>query len=318
MVENCLADTGMGQNTILIIAALIAAGGVGLFLLSRRYKLRGSFLAAVLVFAAAMFITAQPVAAQSNECTGEEVTGLRLVNDTYEGVINEEFELAIVSNDLFPAGDAIDWGTLDLEPGDSDVDVSTNLFHPNAASYSCGFVTYDPDRAAEAVIVYIDPECYGEVDSIPLPSQLVFYYTAKSQSGIKAPKPAKVTITLDQVIVSDQSIHINFNSSTEGSVNVADGATTVVGTIDRSSVDLDPSNPGQQTSIVVPAAYDPDIDVTIEVDSDGLVTLTVASVGDTSCQTGTITVDIPFTIKNNAGKTSNQAVITSTFSNECA
>lgn len=330
MIENCLASTGMSQNTILLVAVVISLLGVGLFLLSRRYKLRGSFLAIVLMFVAVTFVTALPVSAQSaNSCSAnadssgqQPGSGIQLTDDAYDlpaGVIDEgNFGMTIAANDLFPDSDPINWATLDLDPSTPEVDTYSMLYHPDYPSYACGYVWYNfplfgDNEAPETVYVNMSGYCHdADVDDHrPEPSHYTFQYTAASLSGKKAPQPATVTLTLfEQPIAFDHTIEATLGPDITGSVNVADNA---IGTIDPSSVDLDPSTPGQQTSITVPAAYDSDIDVTIEVDSNGLVTLTVSIIGLPACSEGAITADIPYTIKNSLGTTSNIAVITTYY-----
>lgn len=317
----------MAQNTMLMIAALIAVFGIGLFLLSRRMKLRGSLLAILLVFVAAMFMgVAQPVSAQSSECTGDDevaATTLQLRDDSETASPGDDFLMSIADNDLFKDGDPIDWDTLDLNPETDEVDWYFSLMHPDDASYQCGGVEYLPDDNLEAVRVTLNPECYGD-DTIDFPDTLTFQYTASSQSGKKAPQPATVTIIIefDNVTAFDHEIFIGGGVDPE--VNVAEDATTLNGTIDPDSVDLDPETAGRQTSITVPSSLGPDLEVTLTVNSAGLVTAEITSgsipeeINDyPACNQDHTLVVVPYTIENTLDEVSDPADITVTFDANC-
>lgn len=320
MLESCtLADTGMAQNTLLIIAATIVVLGIGLLFAGKRYGFRGSFLTVLFVFVAVLFLSVKPASAQNANCdpeATEETVSLRLVNDTYAGTPGETLYAPVVANDLFPNGDLIDWYSLDLIPETEEIDTFTYIYHPNDPTLRCGYAYFEHDVTGEEIEIYIESTCYDDdSNTFPLVSPLTFGYTAKTQSGVKAPAPATVTIILEGVYAFDHTIYLNHTLTADA--NVASDAVTFVGTINSDSVDLDPSTPGRQTTLTITDIATPDVDLTLEVDSTGLVTATLTGEGDLTCQSGGLG-SFPYTIQNSAFTVSNEANIEITYNFDCA
>ncbi|NJK63354.1 MAG: tandem-95 repeat protein, partial [Synechococcaceae cyanobacterium SM2_3_1] len=204
-------------------------------------------------------------------------------DDTATTTPNTPVSLDVTSNDSDPDG-SIDPTTIDLDPATSGQQTSLTL--PGQGTLTVdenGLVTFIPD-----------PDFVGTV-MIP--------YTVRDNDGLLS-NPATITIVVGQPPTAvDNSVVTLIN--TPARIPITNNDFDPDGDIDPTTVDLDPSTPGQQTSITVDEAG------TFTVNETGLVTFTPVP-GFTG------SVEIPYTVNDNDGLTSNTATITVTISSLCS
>jgi hypothetical protein len=287
VIDACetLADTGNNQLLIIGGALLLVTLAASWLLTGRKVQLKFMVAALGIVFGFSLLMAPVVTYAQSvpDECIeqsedeqggdedSEPAAVLGLVDDA--GVMqvpdNDQMVLylAILGNDTAPDDDPIDWDTVDLDPETVGLQTSIDLPHPDDADFSCGTISAGTFGVLQVALQ--DP-CYDtDFNDLAIPSDFTiapFTYTVQTVGAVQAPAPATVTITTqteapEQIVYADsQNVCTIFGPAT---VDLTNGATTSAGSIDPASVDLNPSLPGQQTSITLPG------DNIITVDSSG-------------------------------------------------
>ena len=166
--------------------------------------------------------------------------------------------------------------TVDLDPDTDDIQKEIEI--PNQGTFTAddeGNITFTPE-----------PDFVGEV-TIP--------YTVED-NGDRTSEPANITIE----VVNIPPVATNDNASSKLDVpvtfNIVTNDTDSDGSIDPTTVDLDPDTPGVQKTFAVSGQG------SFEADAEGNVTFVPESgfVGQ---------VTIPYTVSDNSGSTSNQADI---------
>ncbi|WP_144895661.1 Ig-like domain-containing protein [Lutibacter sp. Hel_I_33_5] len=122
-------------------------------------------------------------------------------------------------------------------------------------------------------------------------------YTVKDNDGLLASTPGTISVMVTSVndlpVVTDDTVTTTEDANV--SINVLTNDTDPDGTIDATSVDLDPSTPAKESTITTPAGV-------WTVDANGVVTLDPA-------ENFTGTATLPYTVKDDEGTTSNQGTI---------
>lgn len=343
LAETGVSQTVVLLASVLIIAATFAMFWFGRNNYRYNYK-RGVFSAAVLLFGLAVVVSpagtvyaqsiedCPPETSQTDNSSGDNGDNtpqvLALVDDqvTMQFPSDDSWQTAttyayyaVLANDSAPTDDPLDWDTVDLDPNTPGLQRSLSFQHPNAPSdedceiaeiqvgvfgvlditmnYSCGYLIDEENSIYETHII---PNDYQ------IPS---FTYTAQTQSGQPAPVPALVTILAEPspssgVVIANNDQWQCTHSSSPWYGSLPDNDTTTVGTINPSTVDLNPSLPGLQQSVV--ATSNMGSTYQLSVDSAGEFTIDVINMvaGDTA-------VDFTafYTIQNTAGTVSNIATI---------
>lgn len=246
-----------------------------------------------------------------------------LVDDSYQfaapanwSLYGEVYSLPILANDIPHAGDSMDGST-------------TQLIDPElqelTGSYSTNTIPGDNDSFIKwsvppgggsngglngAVTVTAGPH-------VPTNTPFTIQYTANSVSGGAPAAPATITFTINATPTNPISVtqiaslgsSCGYGDTVVGDTfSVADAVTngfisTTIGSIDPSTVDLDPFTLGRQTSFT-------NANGTIVVDNSGVITLTSYS--------GKDLIPFFFTVMNTNGDTSNPIVLTTDqFTGNC-
>ncbi|TVZ56571.1 gliding motility-associated-like protein [Lutibacter sp. Hel_I_33_5] len=199
-----------------------------------------------------------------------------IVDDMVTITEESKATINVVSNDTDVDG-SIDPNTVDLDPITPGVQ--------NTITTPEGLWTVNPS----GVVTFEPVTNFTGTASLP--------YTVQDNNGLEATTPGTISVTVTPVDDSPAAVD-DTATTTEGanvSVNVTSNDTDPDGTIDATTVDLDPSTPGQQSTITTPAGV-------WTVDPSGVVTLDPAD-----NFTGTAT--IPYTVKDDSGLESNQGTI---------
>ncbi len=199
-------------------------------------------------------------------------------NDNANTPFNTPVTLNPLTNDTPSDGAALDPSTLDLDPLTPGVQESLTV--PGKGTF-----TRNPDGS-----VTFTPEP-GFTGTVTIP------YTVKDTSG-STTNTANIAITVRAPavpIARDDSATTPYN--TPVTLNpIANDTPGAGATLDPSTLDLDPATPGIQNQVIVPGKG------TFVRNPDGSVTFTPVE-GFTG------TVEVPYTIRDNAGQESNPAII---------
>ncbi len=333
-----LADTGVNQTVTLMLSSGIILITFALLFFTRKSHVKYRLLVAVLVFG--FTVLASPAsfayAQSADDCTpgtsgnggGENNQTLGLVDDqlTMQFPSDDSWDTvttyayyAVLANDSAPTDDPLDWDTIDLDPNTAGRQLSRSFQHPDAP------VEEDCEIASVAVgtlgvlIITMNYSCSYLIDEdnfiyetlvIPSDYQIPqFLYTANTQGGQPAPVPAVVTILAEPnpsagVVVANNDEWVCTHGSSPWYGNLPDNDTTSVGTINPASVDLNPSLPGLQQSVV--ATSNLGSTYQLSVDSAGEFTIDVINMVDGDTATSFTAY---YTIQNSAGTVSNVATI---------
>ncbi len=321
-----LADTGVNQTILLAIGSILLCAAVGFLYLQKRFGIK-SLVLLFAMFGLTLFaaLPATSYAQTAGDCppaaqdedSGSSPQVLSLVND--QGVLQRPsggdggspqtyLHLAILANDNALAGDPIDWTTIDLDPNTAGQQTSLSLTHPSDATYSCGSITVSSFGILE---ISLNIRCYNEsFDELTIPGDYAippFTYTAQTLGGNPAPAPATVTILVvaepepGVVFAQDDQESAGGGCSFEGfTLNLVANDSTTTGTIDPTTVDLNPGLPGLQKTVTLD--YQASV-FQASVDNSGVVTVTRLSGIDADPPT------FYYTVQNTNGDVSNVATI---------
>lgn len=308
-----LAETGLNTLHYGVIALTLFTLSLVVFK-KLSYK---PFIAAIAFIFSLNLLVPYVVSAQSlpEECLlsdpDNEIISLSLLDDA--GVMqlpdgdtffSTNIYLPILSNDIPPTQDPLDWSTIDLDLNTLGQQTSFSLPHPNDDTYSCGEVSIG---SFGILVVELRYECWDEdqLNSLIIPNDFSippFNYTVQTLSGLHAPDPAIVTVSVEatpdigEVIAVDDFI---YNCAYPVQVSILLNDSTSVGALNTSTVDLNPSLPGQQTSVSIEQNGEV---FTAEVNSSGVVTFNSSS--GMNCPP-----DFFYTVRNSNGTLSNVALI---------
>ncbi len=327
-MEACerLVDTGLSQITLLSVGVLVISAALALIFFGNRYSIKTLVLVVGVLFSLT-FISSPAISfaqAVEDDCptevdNDEGTAVLSLVDD--QGVIQLPDEdsstttiyMAILNNDQHEAGDPIDWETVDLDPDTPGIQSSIALMHPDdeVDDYYCGSITVE---SFGILSVSLSFNCFdGEFDAsleIPLDYTIApFAYTAQTLGGTPATAPATVTVIVEADIEASIVLAENDHASEFGdcgvfesfSFNVLTNDSTSEGSLVASTVDLNPSRAGVQSSVNI--VVDGTV-FTASVNGAGLVTVTNVS------ENGEAPPVFFYTVENSNGGVSNVAAIT--------
>lgn len=315
-----------------MVAIIFMALAGGLFLIKRRYKLKLlGIMLSLLVGTSLIVAPLSTVYAQTaEECVpdssdeGGQVLGL--VDDSMSVPGEGNYLLAILNNDNAPDDDPLDWQTVDLNPALAGQQTSIDALMPNEPGYICGSLSVTSNFGLLAITLLED--CYYELPEdnpcwegedldlctyyLPLPEYITLQYTADTLSGQPAPAPATVTILIDADTPDSVVMAAEDSGSISGTcdvpindsviIQILDNDITSSGTLDPTTVDLNPSLPGRQTTVTINASGGI---VTATVDNNGNVIITTS--GGFVAEAGGIS--FYYTVENSNGDTSNIGVV---------
>ena len=204
--------------------------------------------------------------------------GLTAVDDSTTTPLNTPVTLTAPSNDVPGAGATIDPSTLDLDPNTTGI--QTSIVVPGKGTFSSdptGQVTFAPENnfVGTATTPYTIKDNFGQISN-----------------------RADITVTINPPnapVASNDSAITPPNTPVTLSVSSNDTPATGV-TLDLTTIDLDPSTPGQQTTFSKPG------EGTFTLNPSGTVTFTPATGFKGPSST-------PYTIKDSLGQVSNPATI---------
>ncbi len=186
--------------------------------------------------------------------------------------------LNLVSNDSDVDG-SIDATSVDLDPVTAGVQTSLSLAGGSVSVNASGVITFTPVANFNGVAG--------------------FSYTVADNAGLRS-NTATVTITVtagDDPPVANADA-TSTNEDVPVNLNIVGNDSDSDGSVVASSVDLDPSTPGQQTTLVLASG-------SLSVNAGGVLSYT-----PTANFNGIVTLQ--YTVQDNAGLTSNQATVTIT------
>lgn len=309
-----LAETGISALDYIAVALFLCIFSLVVF---KKFSYKPFILVFTLVFSFNM-LAPIAISAQSEDCTEVEPVlespELSLVDDVivmpFAGFglgSSAEFTVDILTNDLPPEGDSIDWATVDLNPTTPGIQTQSSVYHPDFPNYWCG--EFWVSTIDEELYLYIEETCVNDVfDTVGFPDLPVTFttlYTAFTLNGVVAAESALVSFTLEAQVVfanDDQEfIDCVWDEEQSRTINLVDNDTTDIGIIDPTTVDLDPETPGKQTSVILTTL---DNSFSAEVDSSGIVTVTILN-GSASIN-GNHAIG-SYTVQNDEGNFSNVA-----------
>lgn len=230
----------------------------------------------------------------------------QLVDDDYTLGNSGGAILSVLDNDQPDANDPLDTSTLELlNPNAEGGGYGTNYYTAPDGSPS-----YGGDSTAIHWQVVGGKVVVTFGDDTPLDTPFSIPYHITSQGGLESEQDGVITVTRSSTQISPIQLTVSNFSGGGGctlsgeTANLLDFVSTNNGTLDPSTIDLDPTTPGRQTSYSYDAG---DTTVTVTVDGSGVVTIT------NSEGLGYVHDHVfYFTIANTAGDVSGIGVVVST------